>query len=85
MHPIEAVAGGLPDLAGVVGVALIVGTYLGLQTGRIETRDPRYSLLNGIGAALIIVSLCFDFNLSAFLVEAFWLVISVYGLAKRRG
>jgi hypothetical protein len=38
--------------------------------------------MNGIGALLVVVSLLYRFNLSAFLVESFWFVISIYGLLK---
>ena len=31
---------------------------------------------------LVLISLIYSFNLSAFLVEAFWLLISLYGLIK---
>ncbi len=75
----------LHDLAGIVGVILIVGTYLALQLERLSARDVRYSLLNAVGAALVIVSLMWEFNLSAFLVETFWLGISVGGLVRAWG
>ena len=39
-------------------------------------------MLNALGASLIIVSLLFDFNLSAFIVEAFWVIISLIGIGK---
>jgi len=42
----------------------------------------RFSLLNAAGSLLIIVSLLFKFNASAFLVEAFWFFISLLGLIK---
>lgn len=71
------------DLAGVTGVVLIAGTYLAVQTGRLRIEDVAYSLLNALGALLVLVSLAFDFNLASFLVEAFWLAISVYGLFWR--
>ena len=58
--------------------------YLLLQMGRLDAADVRYSAGNGLGAALVLVSLGFEFNLSAFLVEAFWLVISIGGLVKAR-
>jgi hypothetical protein len=35
-----------------------------------------------VGALLVVVSLLYRFNLSAFLVEIFWLLISIYGLIK---
>jgi len=39
-------------------------------------------LLNALGASLVMVSLLFDFNLSAFLMEAFWFLISLFGLLR---
>ncbi len=68
------------DIVGTVGVALIVGTYLLLQLDRISNDSLVFSLLNGSGALLVIISLIYDFNLSAFLVEFFWLVISLIGI-----
>ena len=70
------------DFAGNVGVALMVLGYLLLQAEKIRSSDLGYSLTNGIGALLVIVSLLYRFNLSAFLMEAFWFLISVYGLIK---
>jgi hypothetical protein len=70
------------DFAGNIGVALMVLAYLLIQTEKIRSRDLSYSLMNGIGALLVVVSLLYRFNLSAFLVESFWFVISIYGLLK---
>ncbi len=73
------------DLVGNVGVALILGTYFALQIGRLDARRPAYSVLNALGAGAISISLLFDFNLSAFVVEAAWVAVSLFGLwrAKR--
>ena len=70
------------DFAGNIGVALMVIGYLLLQAEKIRSSDLSYSLMNGIGALLVVVSLLYRFNLSAFLVEAFWFLISIYGLIK---
>ena len=70
------------DFAGALGVLFIVGAYLLLQLGRINASQLTYSVMNAAGAALVLFSLCFDFNVSAFLVEAFWLAISFFGIAK---
>lgn len=70
------------DVVGIVGVAMIVLAYLGLTLGRLSGQSLAYSLANAVGAALILVSLWFDFNLSAFVIEAFWLLISVFGLIR---
>src|SRR2546429_9440010 len=68
------------DLVGFIGVLLIIVAYLLLQLDKLPSSSPRYSLLNAGGALLIIVSLIFAFNLSAFIVEAFWFLISLLGL-----
>ena len=68
------------DLAGFIGVLLIVVAYLLLQLNKLPSSSPKYSLMNAGGALLIIVSLVFAFNLSAFIVEAFWFLISLLGL-----
>ena len=70
------------DLAGFIGVLLIIVAYLLLQLDKLPSSSPSYSLLNAVGALLIILSLIFRFNLSAFLVEAFWFLISLFGLTK---
>ena len=70
------------DILGTVGVGVIVVTYLLLQLGRIKSDQLQYSMLNGLGAALILISLYYDFNLPSVIVEAFWLVISVFGIIR---
>jgi hypothetical protein len=74
----------LPDIAGTIGVALIVLTYILLQTERVRSDQLAYSVINGLGAALILVSLWFDPNLPSVVVESFWLVISIYGIVRYR-
>ena len=70
------------DLIGNVGVALILGSYLLVQLRRLDATGVPYLLANGLGASLILVSLARDFNLSAFVIEVVWLLISLYGLAR---
>jgi hypothetical protein len=70
------------DLVGNLGVALILLCYFMAQTGRMTMATPSYSLLNGLGALLILVSLIYNFNLSSFLIEIAWLAISGYGLVR---
>jgi hypothetical protein len=70
------------DLAGFIGVLMIVIAYLLLQLEKLPSSSLSYSLLNAAGALLIILSLIFKFNLSAFIVEVFWFLISLLGLTK---
>jgi len=70
------------DIIGTLGVAIIVITYVLLQIERVRSDQLVYSLLNAIGASLILVSLYFDFNLPSVVVEFFWLLISMFGIGK---
>jgi hypothetical protein len=70
------------DFVGTIGVGVIIFTYVLLQLEKISSNSLFYSILNAAGASLIIVSLCFNFNFSAFIVEFFWVLISLYGIVK---
>lgn len=70
------------DIIGSLGVGTIILTYVLLQTEKIRSESLLYSVLNALGAGLICVSLVYSFNFSAFVVEALWVLISLYGIAK---
>ncbi len=73
---------GWHDLLGNVGVVLVLVAYLLVQLERLSANRPPYLIANALGAFFILASLVNEFNLSAFAIEAAWLVISVYGLAR---
>jgi hypothetical protein len=73
---------GFTDFVGNVGVALILGSYLMLQLGRLDPKGLAYSAVNATGATLVTISLLYDFNLSAFVVEVFWGAISLLGVVR---
>ena len=73
---------GLMDLVGNIGVAILVVTYLLLQLDKLKSSDLAYSVLNALGASLIVASLIVDFNLSALLMEVFWVLISFIGIGR---
>ena len=72
----------LHDLIGFAGVALIIVTYFLSQIGRMQVNRPLYPALNATGALLILYSLTHAFNAASFVIEAFWLLISLIGLAR---
>ena len=72
----------LHNVIGNIGVVLIVGTYFLVQIGRMSAVQLPYITLNGLGALLILYSLWFDFNLSAFLIEIIWFLISLIGIGR---
>ncbi len=70
------------DIIGTLGTAVIIITYVLLQVGRVRSEQLVYSLLNAAGATMILVSLYFNFNFPAFVVEFFWLLISLFGIGR---
>ena len=73
---------GWHDLLGIIGVILILASYILLQLEKLSATSFLYSATNGLGALLVLVSLIYEFNLSAFIIEAFWLLISIYGVVR---
>jgi hypothetical protein len=72
----------LVDFVGNIGVAVLMSTYLMLQLNKLKSEDLAYSLLNAIGAGLVAISLVGKFNLSAFMIEIFWVLISCIGIYR---
>ena len=72
------------DFVGNLGVAMVLGAYLGLTLNKLRAGEPLYLLLNLIGSGLLLVSLLFAFNLSAMIIQVFWIAISLVGLARWR-
>jgi hypothetical protein len=71
-----------PDILGTLGALLIVAAYFGNVRGLFAANSALYPLLNLAGALLIIYSLLYKWNFSAFVMEGFWAVISIYGLVR---
>ncbi|MDO9266613.1 MAG: hypothetical protein Q7U00_05965 [Sulfurimonas sp.] len=70
------------DVVGIVGVAMVLATYFLLQSEKIDSKGFLYSFLNFVGALLIVYSLLYSWNLASFIIEFFWILISLYGLKK---
>ena len=70
------------DIVGTLGVAVIILAYILLQIGRLLSEQLAYSLMNAVGATLILISLYYSFNFPSFIVEFFWLLISLFGIGK---
>ena len=68
------------DFIGNVGVTLIIISYLLLQLDKLKSKDISYSVMNLLGASFVIISLIENFNMSAFVIEVFWVGISMVGI-----
>ena len=65
---------------GFAGMLCIVLAYFLLQIGKYGVSSLIYQLLNLLGAIALIISLWVHFNLGSFLIEIFWIVITLYGI-----
>jgi paired small multidrug resistance pump len=78
----------LLDAGGIVGVLLVLLAYAGIHFDWFDPKRAPALLMNLFGSALILLSMTHAFNLSAFLMEAAWALMALYGLVRlvwRRG
>ncbi|MCJ8326354.1 MAG: hypothetical protein MJK08_04545 [Campylobacterales bacterium] len=72
------------QIIGFVGMVFIVWAYYILQMGKYSHESLYYQLLNLTGAILLLISLCVHFNLGSFIIEVFWIIITLYGMYKNK-
>lgn len=70
------------DVIGMSGTFLVVGAFFLLQLEKLTPQSLAYNLINLSGAILLLISLCYNFNLASFVIELFWIAASVIGLVK---
>ena len=70
------------DLAGFLGAAIIVVVYFAMQQRWLNALDWRFPAANLLGSLMILVSLWFEWNFPSFVIEVFWVLISLMGLAR---
>ncbi len=66
---------------GFIGMVFVVIAYLLLQINKYTIKSLQYQLLNLVGAILLLISLFVHFNLGSFIIEVFWIIITIYGIA----
>ena len=70
------------NIAGFVGVGVLVAAYFANQQRWLESDDWRFPAANLAGALLILISLCFEWNFPSAVIEVFWALISLWGIGK---
>ena len=70
------------DFVGLSGAIAILLAYFFLQAKRMSADGLIYSLLNLVGALLILFSLTYAWNSTAVFIEIIWVGISLYGIFK---
>lgn len=70
------------DVIGMSGTFLVVGAFFLLQLNKVAPTGLVYNMMNLSGAILLLISLCYNFNLASFVIEIFWIAASLIGLFK---
>ncbi len=70
------------QIIGFVGMLFIVYAYLLLQIKKYTITSFKYQILNLVGAILLLISLFVHFNLGSFIIELFWIIITLFGMYK---
>ena len=70
------------DWIGIAGTAMVLAGFLLLQAGRLSGTAISYQLINLFGSGGVLVSLLGKFNMSVFVLELTWMLISVFGIVR---
>ena len=69
---------------GLIGFVIYAAGFFCLSTGRLNSGRPLYFGLMFTASSCVMISLWVDFNLSAALIQGFYIVMSLTGLVLRR-
>jgi len=72
------------QIIGFLGMIFIIYAYFLLQIGKYDSKSLQFQYINLIGAILLLISLCVHFNLGSFIIEVFWILITLYGIIKHK-
>ena len=59
------------DIVGMAGTIMVVLAFFLIQMDKIDPKGLNYNLLKLVGAVLLLISLCINFNLASFVIEIF--------------
>lgn len=68
----------------LVGAALILAGYIGLQLGRFTRHDRLFNFLNFAGSALLTWVAVVDWRVGFIVLETVWALLSIPGMFRRR-
>ena len=68
---------------GLIGFSIYVGAFFALSMGRLTSSQPLYFVLVLFASSFVLASLWVDFNLSAALIQSFYIVMSAGAVIVR--
>lgn len=73
------------NVIGWIGMALLIGAYALVTTGRIAGPSLTFQLMNLVGGAALMVNSAYYGAWPSAVLNVVWVVIGVIGLARARG
>lgn len=73
------------SILGLLGAVCCVSMFYAIEQGRLDGNSMAYYIINGIGGALILAAVFYDYDpgdLGSMAVETAWVVISGMGIIK---
>ncbi len=64
----------------IIGMVCVVFAYLAVERNWLDNKDVKFYIVNLVGGILLLISLLINFNLGSFIIEVFWIIISVMGI-----
>ncbi|NOR61206.1 MAG: hypothetical protein GQ535_01775 [Rhodobacteraceae bacterium] len=72
----------IADLVGIAGTIIVTAAYFATQMRYLNSDDLLFPIVNLFGSLFIAYSLVFAFNFASVLMEFFWILISLAGIAN---
>jgi hypothetical protein len=69
------------DIIGLIGSVLFIGAFIYANMSP-SMNKILFNIFNLIGAVFLLISLSVNFNLAAFVLEAAWMMIAIFGLVS---
>ena len=64
----------------VIGMACVVLAYFAVERDWLDNKDVKFYIINLVGGIFLLISLLINFNLGSFIIEIFWIIISMMGI-----
>lgn len=72
----------LYQIISLIGAALILAGYVGLQRGWLDRTDRSFNVLNFVGSALLTWVALIDHRLGFIVLEGAWALLSLPGMLR---
>jgi len=76
--------GTIAHAIGLLGMVMVVLAFYQTVSGAWSSQGAQFNVVNLCGAVLLLLSLLVHFNLGSFVIEVFWIAISLKGLYQLR-